>query len=283
MIVTPMKSKQKYRKRPLEEHNRERLKYISALLLIAPSLENGLTIQLQGKVTSKPYLHMTISLLHEIGVKTAWENNVIKVYPKNQIRDTTTVVESDWSSASYFYSVLALSKKGKLELFYLKENSLQGDRELASLYSNFGIQTTFNKNSIVLEKIIDYKQKKHISLDLVNTPDIAQTIAVTCFGLGVSCGLTGLHTLKIKETDRLEALKKELQKFDAKIRITKDSFHLKGKKIISKKQVTSIETYEDHRMAMAFAPLSLKFPLLILKAAVVNKSYPDFWRDFEFD
>ena len=255
--------------------------YISALLLIAPSLKEGLTIELIGKVTSKPYLEMTLGLLEQVGVETSWKNNIIQVYPQNQVCDKIIVVESDWSSASYYYSALAL-KTGKIKISFLKENSLQGDKELAVLYGNFGIQTTFVENSIILEKTPNFKQKKHISLDLVNTPDIAQTIAVTCFGLGVSCDLTGLHTLKIKETDRLEALKNELQKFGAKIRITDDSLQLRSEKLIPAKQPISIETYEDHRMAMAFAPLSLKTPIFIKNAEVVNKSYPDFWTDFKF-
>ena len=255
--------------------------YISALLLIAPSLKEGLTIELIGKVTSKPYLEMTLGLLEQVGVETSWKNNIIQVCPQNQVCDKIIVVESDWSSASYYYSALAL-KTGKIKISFLKENSLQGDKELAVLYNNFGIQTTFVENSIILEKTPNFKQKKHISLDLVNTPDIAQTIAVTCFGLDVSCDLTGLHTLKIKETDRLEALKNELQKFGAKVRITDDSLQLRSEKLIPTKQPISIETYEDHRMAMAFAPLSLKTPVFIKNAEVVNKSYPDFWTDFKF-
>lgn len=256
--------------------------YISALLLIAPSLKNGLTIELIGKVTSKPYIKMTLSLLEEIGIKTTWLANKIKVFPKIEIKDKTIIVESDWSSVSYFYSLVALSKKSKLKISYFKKESLQGDKALVEIYKQFGVKTTFVEDSIIIEKQEGFKQKKHVTFNLIETPDIAQTIAVTCFGLRVSCDLTGLHTLKIKETDRLEALKIELKKLGAKVRITEDSFHLKNEKPKTKdNKIFCIETYKDHRMAMAFAPLSLLMPLTIKDAEVINKSYPDFWCDFE--
>jgi len=257
--------------------------YISALLLIAPSLKNGLKIKLKGKLTSIPYIQMTLSLLNQIGIKTAWNKNIIQVFPKKEIENKTIIVESDWSAASYYYSFLALSKKGKIKLSYFKENSLQGDKELVQIYKQFGVKTSFKKDSILLEKISDFKQKKHIEFDLQNTPDIAQTIAVTCLGLGVSCELKGLHTLKIKETDRLEALKIELQKFDAKIRITNKSLHMKieeQKPKTKEQKAKIINTYNDHRMAMAFAPLSLKYYFTIKDSDVVSKSYPDFWKHF---
>ncbi len=256
--------------------------YISALLLIAPTLKNGLTISLQGKVTSIPYIKMTLNLLNQIGITTNWNNDTIQIFAKNKIDKKTIVVESDWSSASYYYSLVALSNKSSVELSYFKEKSLQGDKALDELFLNFGVKTTFKKDTILLEKIQNFKQKKHVKLNLVNTPDIAQTIAVTCVGLNVSCGLEGLHTLKIKETDRLEALKIELSKFDAKIRITNNSIHIKPTNLnFDKKTTTTINTYQDHRMAMAFAPLSLKYPIKILNAEVVNKSYPNFWNDFK--
>ena len=256
--------------------------YITALLLIAPSFKNGLTIELTGNITSKPYIDMTLSLLHKIDVKTEWNDNIIKVYSKKNIENKIITVESDWSSASYFYSSVALSKNGKATLTYFNSESLQGDKELVEIYKEFGVKTTFNNNGIVLSKIKNFQQKKHITFNLIRTPDIAQTIAVTCFGLDISCDLTGLHTLKIKETDRLEALRIELSKFGAKIRITDDSFHLKNLEnhTTNNKQQT-IKTYQDHRMAMAFAPLSLLYPIIINNAEVVNKSYPNFWNDFE--
>lgn len=258
--------------------------YISALLLIAPFLKKGLTLELRGEVTSTPYINMTLALLHQIGVKTIWNKQLIKIYSFNKVINKTITVESDWSAASYYYSLVALSKKAKLKLSYFKENSLQGDRDLVAIYANnFGVKTTFIKHGILIEKILNFNQKKHIKLNLINTPDIAQTIAVTCVGLGISCGLEGLHTLKIKETDRLEALKKELQKFNCKVRITDNSIHLmidiKRLKTNDQKPIT-INTYNDHRMAMAFAPLSLKYAFTINNPEVVSKSYPEFWQHF---
>jgi 3-phosphoshikimate 1-carboxyvinyltransferase len=258
--------------------------YISALLLIAPSLKEGLTIKLLGELTSIPYIQMTLTLLNQIGIKTSWVDNTIQVFPKVTTKEQVITVESDWSAASYYYSTLALSDSGTIELSYFKEDSLQGDKALADIYTNFGIETTFQKNSILLEKITNFKQEKHLKFNLQNTPDIAQTIAVTCFGLKVSCELTGLHTLKIKETDRLEALKIELQKFGAKVRITNDSFHLKPVTLtqnIKNQNKITINTYKDHRMAMAFAPLSLKYVFTIKEADVVSKSYPEFWKHFD--
>ncbi len=255
--------------------------YISALLLIGASLKNGLQIELLGKITSIPYIKMTLSLLHQIGIKTKWENNIITVFPITKIYKTTIVIESDWSSASYFYSFVALADGKNIHLSHFKDNSLQGDADLIEIYKNFGVTTSFDAKGILLKKEKDFKINKHLVLDLTNTPDIAQTIAVTCFGLGISCALTGLHTLKIKETDRLVALKKELEKFGAKIRITEDSLHMRIPENITKNDVISIKTYQDHRMAMAFAPLGLFYTLNIENKNVVEKSYPNFWKDFE--
>ncbi len=256
--------------------------YITALLLIAPSLKNGLEINLLGQITSKPYIKMTVTLLKRLGVSVDWNTNKIHVYPKKTNENTTFLIESDWSSASYYYSLIALSERGSsisLETFF--KESLQGDSKLAAIYKKFGITTHFSSKGVLLHKEENFTIKKHLQFNLNDTPDIAQTIAVTCVGLGVSCGLTGLKTLKIKETDRLEALKRELQKFGAKIRITEDSIHIKPDNLTKIKNPVKIETYQDHRMAMAFAPLSLKVPLEIENPKVVDKSYPDFWKDFE--
>ncbi|MFC0602992.1 3-phosphoshikimate 1-carboxyvinyltransferase [Winogradskyella pulchriflava] len=255
--------------------------YISALLLIASSLENGLELSLKGKITSVPYINMTLSLLDELEIKTEFNDNVIKVKPKtSELKPKTLVVESDWSSASYFYSVVALSEVGsKLELASYKENSLQGDSVLAEVYKDFGVETHFKGNSVTLTKSSDVKEQTSIDLDLSNAPDIAQTISVTAFGLGIESNLVGLHTLKIKETDRLVALKAELEKLGAEISITDASLHLKPSKTIISN--ASIATYNDHRMAMAFAPLGLKTAIHIQNADVVSKSYPQFWEDFK--
>ncbi len=257
--------------------------YISALLLIAPKLENGLVLTLEGEITSVPYIKMTLALLNEIGVMTSFENNVIKVNPTpNTQHPTPLTIESDWSSASYWYSIVALSEIGfQVTLSSYKKNSLQGDSALVNIYQDFGVETTFNTdNSITISKeSIHNSQLTTHNSQLNNSPDIAQTIAVTCFGLGIASNLTGLHTLKIKETDRLEALKIELTKLGAEISVTNDSLHLKSSSGI--KQNISISTYQDHRMAMAFAPLALKVPITINQAEVVSKSYPDFWKDLK--
>ena len=253
--------------------------YISSLLLIASQLESGLNIELVGKITSIPYIKMTLSLLTQLGIKNKFDKNKIKVWPKNKLDKQNIVVESDWSSASYFYSVIASSSFGsKITLTAYKKNSLQGDSCLAEIYKHFGVETIFNHNSIILKKIKD-SNSSSLDIDLKNAPDIAQTIAVTCFAESISCNLTGLHTLKIKETDRLVALQKELTKLGADIEVTNESLHLrKSTKINSN---ISIETYNDHRMAMAFAPLALKVPIKILDAEVVTKSYQNFWRDMQ--
>ena len=255
--------------------------YISALLLIAPKLENGLELTLEGEITSVPYIKMTLALLNEIGVKTSFENNLITVKSSEvEIVSKSITVESDWSSASYWYSIVALSEIGfQVTLSSYKKNSLQGDSALIDLYKDFGVETTFNSdNSITISKTKNC-QLSIVNYQLNNCPDIAQTITVTCFGLGIGCDLTGLHTLKIKETDRLEALKMELTKLGATVSVTNDSLHLKSSSEI--KANISISTYQDHRMAMAFAPLALRVPITIEEAEVVSKSYPDFWKDLE--
>jgi 3-phosphoshikimate 1-carboxyvinyltransferase len=261
--------------------------YISALLLIAPKLENGLELTLEGEITSKPYINMTLGLLNEIGIKTSFLGNKISVCHAELVSASQLTVESDWSSASYYYSIVALSKIGtQITLSSYKKNSLQGDSILVEMYKNFGVETDFRDNQITISKVKNVKPDT-LNLELNNAPDIAQTIAVTCFGLGINCHLTGLHTLKIKETDRLEALKIELSKLGASISVTNDSLTLHSS-VIAKTEVISIATYQDHRMAMAFAPLALLQPILIENAEVVSKSYPNFWEDlkqigFEFE
>jgi 3-phosphoshikimate 1-carboxyvinyltransferase len=253
--------------------------YISALLLIASNLENGLELTLQGEITSIPYIKMTLSLLDEIGVESSFIGNTITVKPKRtSLQPTTLTVESDWSSASYYYSIAALSEVGtEITLSSYKENSLQGDSVLVEIYKHFGVSSTFNSNTITLKKVAS--ELKPLTLNLKNAPDIAQTIAVTCFALGMACDLTGLHTLKIKETDRLVALKTEIEKLGGVLNITDKSLHLSASDTI--KEYVPIATYNDHRMAMAFAPLALKIPVIIEDAEVVSKSYPTFWNDLE--
>jgi 3-phosphoshikimate 1-carboxyvinyltransferase len=252
--------------------------YISALLLVASKLDNGLELTLEGEITSIPYIKMTLALLADLDIKTSFEGNVIKVFPKESVETKEMVVESDWSSASYFFSLVALSDAAKITLSSYKENSLQGDSELVSLYEKMGVKTTFQNNKMTLEKVSGFKYED-VNFELNNTPDIAQTIVVTCLGLGIGCHLTGLHTLKIKETDRLEALRIELTKLGANISVTNDSLTLERSGNIN--HDIHIATYNDHRMAMAFAPLAIKVPIIIDDAEVVSKSYPDFWNDLK--
>ena len=262
--------------------------YISALLLIASKLKNGLELTLKGQITSIPYIKMTLSLLNDIGVATSFSNNIIKVKPQpsylnpqpSTLNPQTLIVESDWSSASYYYSIVALSKVGtEITLSSYKKNSLQGDSVVTEIYKEFGVETRFKDKYITLKKSSIENRQSKIELDLSNSPDIAQTIAVTCFGLGIECILSGLHTLKIKETNRLLALKTEIEKLGGQVIVTEDTLHLLASKTI--KENCTISTYKDHRMAMAFAPLALKVSLVIEEASVVSKSYPDFWSDLK--
>ena len=253
--------------------------YISALLLIAPHLEEGLNLTLEGEITSLPYLKMTLALLERVGVHSQFENKNITISQQRIIEDQTQVVESDWSSASYHFSCVALSSVGRIVLSSYRQDSLQGDAVLIDVYKKLGVDTRFENNQMILEKINNFELPKTITLDLVEAPDIAQTIAVSCYGLGVACDLSGLHTLKIKETDRLIALENELSKLGAQIRVTEDSLHLSAAQDFKANQ--TIATYSDHRMAMAFAPLALKIGHQIAEANVVTKSYPDFWNDLE--
>jgi 3-phosphoshikimate 1-carboxyvinyltransferase len=252
--------------------------YISALMLVASKLENGIEINLVGEITSVPYIKMTLALLDDLDIKTSFEGNTIKVYPKTAVETKEMIVESDWSSASYFFSLVALSETASISLSSYKETSLQGDSALVEIYKQMGVDSRFENNALTLTKDSNFKPET-LNLELNNTPDIAQTIVVSCLGLGIGCHLTGLHTLKIKETDRLEALRIELTKLGATISVTNDSLTLVASNTI--KSNIKIATYNDHRMAMAFAPLALKVPIIIENAEVVSKSYPDFWEDLK--
>lgn len=249
--------------------------YLSALMLIASQQPKGLKIQQESELTSVPYLKMTAALLEAIGIETVFSKDDIRVFSKKEIQPVSMLVESDWSSASYFYSSVALGNLKELRLNSYRASSLQGDRAVADIYRQLGVETVFSENRLILKKQACHTQS--ITLDLSDTPDIAQTIAVTCLGLKIPCQLTGLHTLKIKETDRLVGLKTEMEKLGASVGITADSLVLSPSETLSEN--VEIETYDDHRMAMAFAPLALKVPLIIKDAGVVSKSYPDFWKD----
>jgi len=254
--------------------------YITALMLIAPRLTGGLRLHLQGKITSVPYIKMTQSLLNDIGIEVSFSGQTIEVSPKIDIVATTHAVESDWSSASYYFGITALAKEADIRLSTYKQNSLQGDRVLMNIYEQLGVQSSIENYTLHLQK--QALNSMSIQLDLSNAPDIAQTIVVSCYGLGIACDIKGLHTLKIKETDRLVALQNELTKLGATIDITDRSLQLHKRNNPIRPNVL-IETYHDHRMAMAFAPLALLVPIRIQDADVVTKSYPRFWKDLEMN
>jgi 3-phosphoshikimate 1-carboxyvinyltransferase len=251
--------------------------YLSALCLIGAKLPHGLKIELIGAITSLPYLNMTLQLLEGIGISAKLEGQQIYISPKSEIDAISLAVESDWSAASYYYSIVALSKVGtKATLSTLREDSLQGDRVLALIYRDFGVSTRFDNGQVILEKISG-PVSSSLTYNLKDAPDIAQTIAVTASGLQLDCYLTGLHTLPIKETDRLAAMKCELEKVGVAANIDTESLHIFGQEAHLKS--ATIATYNDHRMAMAFAPLAMRVPLTIEESFVVEKSYPDFWKD----
>ena len=250
--------------------------YISSLIMLGAVLKAGIELNLKGTITSMPYINMTLDLLKRLGIETEFKGHRILVKNTSKSKNIIQVVESDWSSASYFFSIAALSDKAKIYLSNYKSNSLQGDSILRIIYKQLGVNSYFEGNNLILEKE-NISSPKSIKWDLSNAPDIAQTIAVSCYGLGVACDLEGLHTSKIKETDRLVALDTELSKLGAKISVTNKSLHLASDQDFQKG--ITISTYNDHRMAMAFAPLALKIPLSVKKAEVVSKSYPSFWED----
>lgn len=253
--------------------------YISALLLAAPKFTKGIALDLEGEITSLPYLKMTLSLLERVGIASHFEDNRITILPHETIQQQTQVVESDWSSVSYWFSAIALSENGKIQLNNYRNDSLQGDAVLMEIYNDLGVESHFEGTTLFLQKKTKFNPPQQLVLDLNHAPDIAQTIAVSCYGLGIGCALTGLHTLKIKETDRLLALEKELGKLGANLRVDDNSLYLEPTQNFQANQ--AIDTYNDHRMAMAFAPLALKTPLWINNAEVVSKSYPSFWDDMQ--
>ncbi len=251
--------------------------YISALLMIAPTLPRGLTLELTGKVGSKPYIAMTLSVMESFGVKANWENNWVEV-PPQAYQPTHYYVEPDWSAASYWYSIAALSTGGDITLRDLKEVSLQGDSVIANLMKPLGVATTFTDEGAVLHRT---KHVEHTSIDFTHCPDLAQTIAVVCAVKGITCEMTGLESLRIKETDRIAALQNELGKLGSKIVEDEGKWQLMPSNNPMDDQEITVKTYEDHRMAMAFGPLATHMDVSILDPAVVNKSYPGYWKDLQ--
>ncbi len=256
--------------------------FISALLMIAPALPNGLELELVGTIVSRPYIEMTLALMAHFGVNHEWEGQKIKIAPQTY-RAQAFAVEADWSAASYYYALAAFSETLDLQLDGLNADSWQGDAVLAKMMEAFGIQTSFNETGLHLSKAGSVKSG--FEWDFIRCPDIAQTLAVVCGGLGVHGLFTGLETLSIKETDRIAALKAELAKVQVTFvklpphfakRSEKTYFMVEGKAQIDK---PTFATYEDHRMAMAFAPFAMYDPIQIEAPNVVVKSYPNFWRD----
>lgn len=254
--------------------------YISALLMIAPTLPQGLVITLTGIINSRPYIDMTLALLEQFGISSIVQDNTITISHQNYT-PTSYAVESDWSGASYWYSIVALAEKAKIKLKGLKKDSLQGDSEVVNIMKQLGVNTSYEEDGIVLEKS---NHKEKLSLDFSTCPDLAQTIAVVCAAKGVPCKMIGLQTLRIKETDRIAALQNELAKIGAGLEETiyDQEWHLTPSSDQTwKTKNVLFHTYEDHRMAMAFAPLATITNIQIEDPKVVEKSYPQYWKDLE--
>ena len=259
--------------------------YISALLMIAPTLPYGLELTLEGEIVSRPYIEMTLNLMAYFSVLHQWEGNTIKV-PAQKYQPRPFTVEADWSAASYYYAMAAFAKNVDLQLSGLFEESVQGDAVLVEMMEHFGIKSTFNSTGVHLSKTKN-ALSSHFEWDFLKCPDLAQTIAVICGGLGIQSLFTGLKTLRIKETDRIAALQKELEKVQVYMtalpqrfspKSNKEYFMIEGKAIVDQ---PVFSTYEDHRMAMSFAPLAQFGTLHIEEPMVVEKSYPLFWKDIE--
>lgn len=253
--------------------------FISSLMLIGSQLLNGLKINLEGTITSQPYLLMTIQLLNQMGIRAVLVRNEIQIPFTPEIKPFDYTVESDWSSASYFYSLAAIGRKSIILKNY-KTKSLQGDSRIAEIYDEyFGLKTEWiSETAIRLVPLADFDDPGQIKLEMNSCPDLAQTVCVTATALKIPFELTGLHTLKVKETDRLVALQNELRKIGLITEITDNSIRsLKEEPLQAK---IRIATYHDHRMAMAFAPFALIHELEFDDPQVVEKSYPDFWKDF---
>lgn len=251
--------------------------YISALLLIAPTLQNGLKLKLVGKLVSRPYIEMTLRLMEEFGIQSTFAENTISISPQTYVFKPFTV-ESDWSAASYFYEMLFLSQEGELFLKGLCQDSLQGDAKQVALWQQLGVQTQFEKDGVKLTKTSCQLSK--LIFDFNEMPDLAQTFAVSCCLKNIPFHFTGLETLKIKETNRISALITELGKLGYLLTETQEgSLSWDGKRSKPQENI-SIATYRDHRMAMAFAPVAIQQPITIENPDVVKKSFPKFWEAF---
>ncbi len=254
--------------------------FISSILLIAPLFENGCSIKLVGEIVSAPYIHTTMHLMREFGIEVVWTNDTIRVREgKYRAPSGSFYNEGDWSAASYFYAGLLASDFDKIELEGLQKESIQGDSKIKEFFEIFGIQTTFSNNKAILTKKESLFQ--NFGADFTTCPDIAQTMAVACYIKHVTADLMGLKTLKIKETDRIQAMVNELKKIGASIQATDSALHLRGFGHDKRNEDILINTYNDHRMAMSFAPLKFIYPNMVIEnKEVVSKSFPKFWEEF---
>jgi 3-phosphoshikimate 1-carboxyvinyltransferase len=251
--------------------------YISALMMIAPFMQNGLKIILEGNVISVPYIRMTINMMKEYGVKVNFENNVIEIEPQTY-QPIKYKVESDWSAASYWYEILSIAGKGQIFLSGLNQNSYQGDSKVAELFMQLGVKTKYQPEGVLLTTTKNNVLK--FEYNFVNQPDLAQTFAVTCCLKNIPFHFNGVESLKIKETNRIVALTNELHKLGYVLNEpVEGQLAWNGERCEPAKEI-SIATYEDHRMAMAFAPTAIVTPITIEHPEVVGKSYPNFWEDF---
>ena len=253
--------------------------YLSALLIVAPKLLAGLSLNIEGGLTSRPYVEMTLALLASAGVSHSWKGDNIYIGPQ-QYQEATLTVEPDWSAASYWYSIAALADQAAIELPNLKEESLQGDSKIQEIMVALGVNTQRTADGIALLASKNEPQPKEI-LNLKDCPDLAQTIIVCAAAKGLNLAFTGLETLKIKETNRILALQNELAKIGVILNEENEVYTLNCEGLNFPEKVC-FETYDDHRMAMAFAPLSLLIEEVEIEDfQVVEKSYPDFWKHLE--
>ena len=252
--------------------------YISALMMIAPFMQSGLKIILDGKIISRPYIEMTIQMMQEFGAEIDLTDNTILIEPQDYT-PIEYLVESDWTAASYWYEILSLVGQGNIFLNGLFQNSYQGDSCVADIFEQLGIHTTYMSEGVLLTST----KINTVSLeyDFTDQPDLAQTLAVTCCLKGVPFIFRGLHSLKIKETDRIAALINELQKLGFIVTETGEGILTWEGELCEPTEKIIIETYEDHRMAMAFTPAAIFQPITIEHPEVVSKSYPNFWKDIE--
>jgi 3-phosphoshikimate 1-carboxyvinyltransferase len=253
--------------------------FISAILMVAPLLPQGLKLQITGALGSKPYIEMTLAQMKHFGIQAQadWANGTIEI-PSQTYTLQPFAVESDWSGASYWYSIVALSpfEDSSLELLGLKEDSLQGDSAIKAMMEPLGVKSTYTGRGYLLTKI---PAQTSLTWDFTDCPDLAQTICVIAAVKNISLTLTGLESLKVKETDRVVALQNELKKLGATL-TEKEANHLYEVKgdFAAVSTIKPIETYDDHRMAMAFAPVAMQKEITLLDPMVVNKSYPSFWK-----